>query len=69
MLCSGALLEVLDGESAYFDPGSIQAKERGVPKDPPKVCFDAVRLAALGSGVQCARLLLAPWVRCAAYLT
>lgn len=33
------------------------------------VRFDAVRLAALGAGVQSARLLLAPWVRCAAYLT
>lgn len=69
MLCSGALLEVLDGESAYFDPGSIQAKEKGVPKDSLVVRFGAICLAALGAGVQSARLLLAPWVRCAAYLT
>lgn len=33
------------------------------------VRFDAVRLAALGAGVQSARLLLAPWVQCSAYLT
>ena len=34
MLCSGALLEVLDGESAYFDPASIQAKERESRRTP-----------------------------------
>ena len=32
------------------------------------VRFGAIYLAALGAGVQSARLLLAPWVRCAAYL-
>lgn len=38
MLCSGALLEVLDGESAYFDLGSIQAKE-GSPEGLPYGAF------------------------------
>lgn len=63
------MTDVSGCEFVYLDLVIVRAKERGVPKDSLVVYFDAVRLAALGSGVQCAWLLLAPWVRCVAYLT
>ncbi len=65
MLCSGAMPDVSECEFAYLDLVIVRAKERGVPKDSLVVRFGAICLAALGAGVQSARLLLAPWVRCA----
>lgn len=41
----------------------LQGKKEGVPKDSFMVRFGAIRLATLNSGMQCARQLLAPWLR------
>lgn len=63
------MTDVSGCEFVYLDLVIVGQKKGESRRTPPKVCFDAVRLAALGAGVQCARLLLAPWVQCSAYLT
>lgn len=63
------MTDVSGCEFVYLDLVIVGQKKGESRRTPPKVCFDAVRLAALGSGVQCVRLLLAPWVQCSVYLT
>ena len=41
----------------------LQDKREGVPKDSFMACFGAICLATLNSGMQCARQLLALWLR------